>query len=201
MKLTIESKDFADAVKQVSAAIPRQGRDYAGYHKCTDQRELRICFFLKRNGDFSVSRRIAADIQKSAGRSSTAPESKALANAGRQVPRSRFQLARCRENRVMAAPAPNRHCFVMADQPEPMELGEGFREFTITGEDFRAILDPVMPAISTEDARYYLNGIFFHQDGDNQPRSQRTRISWRGTICRCRKVRTACRMLLCRVKA
>ena len=41
--------------------------------------------------------------------------------------------------------------------------------FTLTAADIRDLIDATRFAISTEETRYYLNGIFFHVSDDNEP--------------------------------
>lgn len=43
--------------------------------------------------------------------------------------------------------------------------------FTMSGEEFRAMIEGTMDAVSTEETRYYLNGVYFHVLSDGNRRT------------------------------
>ena len=50
------------------------------------------------------------------------------------------------------------------DFPERKDLGQQHIAFTMPGDEIRDILAFVNPCVSTEETRYYLNGVYFHPD-------------------------------------
>ncbi|PIR32220.1 MAG: DNA polymerase III subunit beta [Alphaproteobacteria bacterium CG11_big_fil_rev_8_21_14_0_20_44_7] len=56
------------------------------------------------------------------------------------------------------------------DQFPVMEQGELPHNFTLSSKDLLALIDKVRFAISNEETRYYLNGVYLHvtEDGDDQ---------------------------------
>ena len=70
--------------------------------------------------------------------------------------------------------------------------------FTLTTADLRHQIDTTRFAISNEETRYYLNGIFFHKsDTGLWRRSQQMAIGWLWHKWICRKAQMVCRKLSC----
>ena len=69
--------------------------------------------------------------------------------------------------------------------------------FTVSGDDLKALIDRTRFAISSEETRYYLNGIYLHAARATAfrccARWPPTAIVWRASRCRCPKARPACR--------
>ncbi len=76
-------------------------------------------------------------------------------------------------------------------------IGEMSHEFELTAQDLKRLIDKTRFAISTEETRYYLNGIYLHtaQRATRRrcARWRPTAIGWRRSSCRCRRAPRACR--------
>ena len=83
-----------------------------------------------------------------------------------------------------------------ADFPT-MSAGELPHTFAVPADDLRSLVDRTRFAISTEETRYYLNGIYLHAievDSVSVLRAVATDgHRWRAWRCRCRTGRPACR--------
>ncbi|MFG3591025.1 hypothetical protein [Bradyrhizobium sp. RDI18] len=78
-----------------------------------------------------------------------------------------------------------------ADDFPDLAVGEIGHEFTMEAGDLKRLIDKTKFAISTEETRYYLNGIYLHPAGDDGTKtlvlSRPTVIAWRRWNCRCRR--------------
>ena len=79
-------------------------------------------------------------------------------------------------------------CLPPADFPAMAE-GDLPHRFQLPATDLKGIIDRTRFAISTEETRYYLNGIYFHAATRTAPRCcaawPPTAIAWPGWRCRC----------------
>jgi len=68
--------------------------------------------------------------------------------------------------------------------------------FTLAATDMKRLIDRTQFAISTEETRYYLNGIYLHTAGSAKAATLRavatTGIASPRSICRYRRARPAC---------
>ena len=86
-----------------------------------------------------------------------------------------------------------------------LAAGELSHKFEIAANDLKRLIDKTRFAISTEETRYYLNGIYLHS-GHARQASRRcapwppTVIAWRRPSCRCRRAPRACRASSCRAR-
>ncbi len=83
--------------------------------------------------------------------------------------------------------------------------GEMTHKFTLKAADLKRLIDKTQFAISTEETRYYLNGIYLHAAGTEQgadacARSRPTAIGWRRWSLSCRRAPPACRASSCRAR-
>ena len=86
-----------------------------------------------------------------------------------------------------------------------MAGGELPHRFCLSAKDLRGLIDRTRFAISTEETRYYLNGIYLHVAEDKASsrccaRSRPTATVWRGWRCRCPRAPPACRASSCRAR-
>ena len=84
----------------------------------------------------------------------------------------------------------------------PGELGH---RFEIGASDLKRLIEKTRFAISTEETRYYLNGIYLHPADAGRARRRcapwpPTAIVWRRPSCRCRRAPTACPASSCRAR-
>ena len=91
-----------------------------------------------------------------------------------------------------------------SDFPD-LAAGEMTHSFTLAAADLKRLIDKTQFAISTEETRYYLNGIYLHTAGTGQEprrcaRWRPTAIAWRRSNCRCRRAPPACRASSCRAR-
>ena len=78
-----------------------------------------------------------------------------------------------------------------------MTEGDLPHRFQLPATDLKGIIDRTRFAISTEETRYYLNGIYFHAATAGGTRccapSRPTATAWPGSRCRCPRAPRACR--------
>ena len=83
--------------------------------------------------------------------------------------------------------------------------GELPHRFSLAAKDLRGLIDRSRFAISTEETRYYLNGIYLHvaeEKGDEPCCApwRPTATAWPGSRWRCPRVPPACRASSCRAR-
>ena len=91
-----------------------------------------------------------------------------------------------------------------SDFPD-LAAGEMTHSFKLAATDLKRLIDKTQFAISTEETRYYLNGIYLHTAGTGEERRRCARwrqmaIAWRRSNCRCRKAPPACPASSCRAR-
>ena len=86
-------------------------------------------------------------------------------------------------------------CLPPEDYPL-MAAGDLAHSFTVSATELKRLIDRTRFAISTEETRYYLNGIYLHAARTTMCRccapSPPTGIVWRAWKCRCPRARPAC---------
>src|SRR5262249_42943937 len=82
-----------------------------------------------------------------------------------------------------------------SDFPD-LAAGDMTHTFKVGAADLKRLIDKTQFAISTEETRYYLNGIYLHTAGTaNSPPCAvwpPTGIDWRSSKCRCPPAPAAC---------
>ena len=90
-----------------------------------------------------------------------------------------------------------------SDFPD-LTSGEFSHKFTLPAVELKRLIENTQFAISTEETRYYLNGVFLHTVESGERRccapSRPTDIAWRGSRRRRRKGRAAFRASSCRAR-
>ena len=86
-----------------------------------------------------------------------------------------------------------------------LAAGEIGHKFEIAAEDLKRLIDKTRFAISTEETRYYLNGIYLHaaaarQGADAARRGDRRPPAGAGRAARCPRAPRACRASSCRAR-
>ena len=90
-----------------------------------------------------------------------------------------------------------------SDFPD-LAAGDMPHSFTLAAADLKRLIDRTQFAISTEETRYYLNGIYLHAAGSAKARrcapSPPTAIASRRSIWRCPRAPPACPASSCRAR-
>lgn len=168
MKFTIEARAFASAIASVAKAvesrqtIPILANIVIAAHndeitlKATDldlETSAAVSAAISEPGETTVPAKLAADIAKKLSGEITftlkAGEQQASISAGR----SRFS--------IMTLPV---------DDFPSLSVGEFTHSFNLSGDALHRALTAVEFAVSTEETRYYLNGVFMHTTDDGKLR-------------------------------
>lgn len=168
MKFTIEARAFASAIASVAKmvesrnTIPILANIVIAAHndgielKATDldlEVEAQVSAAISEPGETTIPAKLATDIAKKLSGEITftlkAGEQQASISAGR----SRFS--------IMTLPV---------DDFPSLSVGEFSHSFNLTGDALHRALTAVEFAVSTEETRYYLNGVFMHVEGVENPK-------------------------------
>ena len=123
-------------------------------------------FLIGTNCDQEISVRIPAAAD--AGFDTTIP-AKSFRTLLKGAPKANYVAINTGEDRVTAdfeTVSYKLPCLPSSDFPEMDGPNETATTFKMAGSDFRAALGKVSGAVSCEETRYYLNGVFFTQNGD-----------------------------------
>ena len=127
----------------------------------------------------------------------------------RKLPEGAQIVLEASGDRAMLTIRAGRSRFTLQTLPESdfpdLAAGDMTHTFKLAAADLKRLIDKTQFAISTEETRYYLNGIYLHTAGDRErarrcARSRPTAIAWRRSTCRCRRAPTACRASSCRAR-
>ena len=172
--------------------------------------------------DLEITETIAAEVGPSG---STTVPAHMFYEIVRKLPEGAQIVIEASGDRAVLAIRAGRSRFTLQTLPESdfpdLAAGDMVNTFKLSAGDLKRLIDKTQFAISTEETRYYLNGIYLHTAGNGQstalravatdghrlaqldlpapPRQRRcarsrpTGIAWRRSSCRCRRARTACR--------
>ena len=124
-------------------------------------------------------------------------------------PKARRSCSKASGDRAVLAIRAGRSRFTLQTLPESdfpdLAAGDMTHKFTLAAADLKRLIDKTQFAISTEETRYYLNGIYLHVAGSGKGADAargRDRRPPPGAdrICRCRPAPPACRASSCRAR-
>ena len=126
----------------------------------------------------------------------------------RKLPEGAQVVLEASGDRAVLAIRAGRSRFTLQTLPESdfpdLAAGEMTHTFKLAAGDLKRLIDKTQFAISTEETRYYLNGIYLHTAGTARrrrcARSRPTGTAWRRSSWRCRPAPTACRASSCRAR-
>ena len=127
----------------------------------------------------------------------------------RKLPEGSQVVLEASGDRAVLAIRAGRSRFTLQTLPESdfpdLAAGDMTHKFTLAAADLKRLIDKTQFAISTEETRYYLNGIYLHIAGSRKDRDaarggDRRPPAGAGRACRCRPARTACRASSCRAR-
>jgi len=167
MKFQIPAKEFANAIAAAGKVIESrnnipilsniaiEARDDSIVLRSTDldiEYSIAVAASVIEPGATTIPAKLSGDISKKVSGDVTFALSEGAQQATLSAGRSRFQL--------MTLP--------VSDYPT-LTAGEFPHSFTLTGDSLHSALSSVEFAISTEETRYYLNGVFMHFHADGTP--------------------------------
>jgi DNA polymerase-3 subunit beta len=168
MKFTIDAKAFSGAIASIAKAVEARNtipilsnivvsaKDDGITLKATDL-DLEISSAVTASviepGETTIPARLASDIAKKLSGEITFNLKDGEQQASISAGRSKFQ--------IMTLP--------IDDYPS-LSVGEFTHSFVMTGDALHRALSAVEFAISTEETRYYLNGVFVHVEGVENPK-------------------------------
>lgn len=168
MKFQIDAKNFANAIASVSKAvenrqtIPILANIVIAAHndgielKATDldlEVEAQVSAAISEPGETTIPAKLATDIAKKLSGEITFTLKPGEQQASISAGRSRFS--------IMTLPV---------DDFPSLSVGEFSHSFNLTGDALHRALTAVEFAVSTEETRYYLNGVFMHVEGVENPK-------------------------------
>lgn len=170
MKFIIEKRPFNAALQQLSRVVEKRNTYpiLANVLIIAEQDQIRlratdldieiatvVVAKVSKPGKITVEARLLSDIVRkfADGTEITfeVPDGKDAEGATIRAGRSRFQLAT-----------------LSPDSFPDLKTGQFSWKFSVVGKDLLRIIDKVQFAISTEETRYYLNGIYLHATEDEQ---------------------------------
>jgi len=124
--------------------------------------------------DLEITETIAAEV--SPGGSTTVP-AHMFYEIVRKLPEGTQVVLEGSGDRAMLALKAGRSRFTLQTLPEndfpDLAAGEMTHSFTVAAADLKRLIDKTQFAISTEETRYYLNGIYLHAAGSNKAQTLR----------------------------
>ncbi len=147
--------------------------------------------------DLEVIESIAAEVSPAG---STTVPAHMFYEIVRKLPEGSQVVLESSSDRAVLAIRAGRSRFTLQTLPESdfpdLAAGDMTHKFTLAASDLKRLIDKTQFAISTEETRYYLNGIYLHVAGAASRRRcarwRPTATDWRRPTCRCRRVRPAC---------
>lgn len=163
MQLTVDRDELVKALGRVSAIIERRNTiPILSNVKLTANGALEI---VATDLERQVSDSVAAGISKTG---STTVSGLTLYDIARKLPAGDVDLRR-KDNRVAISAGRARFALqsLPAEDFPDLDAATGKEwTFEVPASDLAVMLDKVSFAISTEETRYYLNGIFLHEVGE-----------------------------------
>lgn len=161
MKFTIPKKQFADCLTALSRVVERRNTYpiLANVLIIAEQDSLRL---RATDLDIEISQEIEAAVETTG---TCTAEARLLADIVRKLPDGDVTFEHD-TTKMAAVIKAGRSRFNLAtlspDQFPDLKSGQFTNRFTIAAKDLLGILNKVSFAISTEETRYYLNGVYLH---------------------------------------
>jgi DNA polymerase-3 subunit beta len=173
MKITVERAELLKSLGHVHRVVERRNTIpiLANVLIRTESNKLA---FRATDLDLEVTETIAAEI--GAGGSTTVP-AHMFYEIVRKLPEGAQVLIESSGDRAVLAIRAGRSRFTLQTLPESdfpdLAAGEMTHTFKIAAADLKRLIDKTQFAISTEETRYYLNGIYLHAAGSGNAQTLR----------------------------
>ncbi len=205
MKITVERSELLKSLGHVHRVVERRNTIpiLANVLLRADRSKLSL---KATDLDVEVTDTIAAEV--GTGGSTTVP-AHMFFDIVRKLPEGAQIVLESSGDRAALAIRAGRSRFTLQTLPESdfpdLAPGEMTHKFTLKAADLKRLIDKTQFAISTEETRYYLNGIYLHAAGSGQgadacARWRPTAIGWRRWSSNCRRAPPACPASSCRAR-
>ena len=169
MKLTIERSALLKALAHVQSVVERRNTIPILANVMIDAQEATLALTAT-DMDLTINEQVAADIQQPG--KATAP-AHTLYDIARKLPEgTQVDIETDAESNQLVIRA-GRSRFALGSLPTEdfpvLSGGDLPVRFSMGAADLRSLIDRTRFAISTEETRYYLNGIYLHVTGDDPP--------------------------------
>ncbi|MCX7313306.1 MAG: DNA polymerase III subunit beta [Alphaproteobacteria bacterium] len=173
MKVTIERAELLKSLSHVHRVVER--RNTIPILANVLVRAEKSALSLKATDlDLEVIESIAAEVAPAG---STTVPAHMFYEIVRKLPEGSQVVLESSSDRAVLAVRAGRSCFTLQTLPESdfpdLAAGDMTHKFTLAGADLRRLIDKTQFAISTEETRYYLNGIYLHVAGAGKEQSLR----------------------------
>jgi DNA polymerase-3 subunit beta len=173
MKVTVERAELLKSLGHVHRVVERRNTIPILANVLVRAESAKLAFRAT-DLDLEVTETIAAEV--SPGGSTTVP-AHMFYEIVRKLPEgTQVQIESSGDRAVLAIKA-GRSRFTLQTLPESdfpdLAAGEMTHSFKMTAADLKRLIDKTQFAISTEETRYYLNGIYLHTAGTNKAQTLR----------------------------
>ena len=173
MKVTVERADLLRSLGHVHRVVEKRNTIPILANVLIKADNSRLAFKAT-DLDLEVTETIAADV--SPGGSSTVP-AHMFYEIVRKLPEGSQIVLEASGDRAILAIKAGRSRFTLQTLPETdfpdLAAGEMTHSFRIGAADLKRLIDKTQFAISTEETRYYLNGIYLHAAGGEKSQTLR----------------------------
>jgi DNA polymerase-3 subunit beta len=168
MKVTVERAELLKSLGHVHRVVER--RNTIPILGNVLVRAEKAALSLKATDlDLEVIESIAAEVAPAG---STTVPAHMFYEIVRKLPEGSQVVLESSSDRAVLAVRAGRSRFTLQTLPESdfpdLAAGDMTHKFTLAGEDLKRLIDKTQFAISTEETRYYLNGIYLHVSGSGK---------------------------------
>src|SRR5712672_2514645 len=173
MKVTVERADLLRSLGHVHRVVEKRNTIPILANVLIRAEQSRLAFKAT-DLDLEVTETIAAEV--SPGGSTTVP-AHMFYEIVRKLPEGAQIVLEASGDRAMLTIRAGRSRFTLQTLPESdfpdLAAGEMTHTFKLAAADLKRLIDKTQFAISTEETRYYLNGIYLHTAGAGKPQQWR----------------------------
>jgi DNA polymerase-3 subunit beta len=173
MKVTVERAELLKSLGHVHRVVERRNTIPILANVLIRAEQSKLAFKAT-DLDLEVTETIAAEV--SPGGSTTVP-AHMFYEIVRKLPEGAQIVLEASGDRAMLAIRAGRSRFTLQTLPESdfpdLAAGEMTHSFKVPAADFKRLIDKTQFAISTEETRYYLNGIYLHAAGTGKTQTLR----------------------------
>jgi DNA polymerase-3 subunit beta len=173
MKVTVERAELLKSLGHVHRVVERRNTIpiLANVHVRADRSKLSL---KATDLDLEVTDSIAAEVGPSG---STTVPAHMFFEIVRKLPEGSQIILEASGDRAVLAIRAGRSRFTLQTLPESdfpdLAAGDMTHKFSLPAADLKRLIDKTQFAISTEETRYYLNGIYLHLAGDAKAQTLR----------------------------
>jgi DNA polymerase-3 subunit beta len=173
MKVTVERASLLKSLGHVHRVVERRNTIPILANVLIRAENAKLSFKAT-DLDLEITESIAAEV--SAGGATTVP-AHMFYEIVRKLPEGAQVLLEAAGDRAVLAIRAGRSRFTLQTLPESdypdLAAGEMTHSFRLTASDLKRLVDKTQFAISTEETRYYLNGIYLHCSGSGKAQTLR----------------------------